>query len=93
MTIEEVIDRVVRLQESIEIEYCTRSGRELICQLADVHYSACYGGLYIDAFCTNWGTTCTFRISRIQKINGHGYRRIGWKAIGNEYRDWRYYQQ
>ena len=88
MTIEEVIDRTVRLQETIEIEYCTRNGKELFCRLTDVHYSNYYGGLYIEAFCTNWGTTRTFKISRIQKINGHGYNRISWKAVGNEYRDW-----
>jgi len=92
MTIEEVIDRVVRLQEAIEIEYYSRSGREMFCQLTDVHYSDYYGGLYIEAFCTNWGSTCTFKISRIQKINGHGYKRIDWKAISNEYKDWRYHQ-
>ena len=67
MTIEEVIDRTVRLQETIEIEYCTRNGKELFCRLTDVHYSNYYGGLYIEAFCTNWGTTRTFKISRIQK--------------------------
>ncbi|MBQ9636329.1 MAG: hypothetical protein IJV36_00340 [Prevotella sp.] len=90
MTIEEVIDRTVRLQEAIEIEYCTRSGRECVCHITHVHYSDYYGGQYIDAFCTNWGTTCTFKVNRIQKINGHGYNCIAWKAIANEYKDWRY---
>ena len=68
----------------------TRSGRELSCRLTDVQYSNYYGGQYIEAFCTNWGTTRTFKISRIQRVNGHGYNRIDWKSIGNEYKYWRY---
>ena len=88
MTIEEVIDKTVRLQEKIEIEYCTRNGREFTCHLEHVHYSPTYGGLYIEAFCIDWDETRTFKISRIQKVNGHGYNRIAWKAINNVYKDW-----
>lgn len=73
MTIEEVVDRTVQLQEKIEIDYCTRSGREFTCLLENVRYSSFYGGLYIEAFCTNWGETRTFKISRILRVNGHGY--------------------
>ena len=89
MTIEEVVDRTVQLQEKIEIDYCTRSGREFTCLLENVRYSSFYGGLYIEAFCTNWGETRTFKINRILRVNGHGYNRIDWRAINNEYKDWR----
>ncbi len=89
MTIEEVVDRTVQLQEKIEIDYCTRSGRELTCLLTNVRYSPTYGGLYIEAFCINWGTTRTFKVSRIQRINGHSYNCIPWKAVGNEYKYWK----
>ena len=49
MSIEEVIDRAVQLNQEIEIEYCTRNGRVFTCRIADIKYSNYYGGMYIQA--------------------------------------------
>ena len=49
MSIEEVIDRAVELNQTIEIEYCTRNGRVFTCQISNIEYSRYYGGLYIHA--------------------------------------------
>ena len=46
MSIEEVIDRAIMAQQSIEIEYCTRSGRVFSCKITDIGYSQYYGGEY-----------------------------------------------
>ena len=47
MTIEEVIDKAIMYQQTIEIEYCTRNGRVFTCVITGIGYSRYYGGEYI----------------------------------------------
>ena len=83
MCIEEVIDRAVMLKETIEIEYCTRSGSVFTCCISDIMYSPYYGGMYIHAYRLDIGEERTFKISRIMKVNGHAFSRIFWNQIGD----------
>lgn len=85
MAIEEVIDRAVQLRQTIEIEYCTRSGRVFTCLISDIIYSRYYGGQYILAYCLDINEERTFKISRIQKVNGHSFSRIFWNQIGDNF--------
>ena len=86
MSIEEVIDRAVQLNQEIEIEYCTRNGRVFTCRIADIKYSNYYGGLYIQAFRLDMGEERTFKVSRILSVNGHAFSRIFWKQIGDYFK-------
>ena len=83
MDIEEVIDRAVMCGQTIEIEYCTRNGRVFTCEIADIGYSRYYGGLYIQAYRLDIKEERTFKISRIQKVNGHSFSPIFWNQIGD----------
>jgi len=83
MTIEEVIDRAVMLRQTIEIEYCMRSGNVFTCRISDIVYSQYYGGGYIQAFRQDMGEERTFKVSRIMKVNGHSFSRIFWNQIGD----------
>lgn len=85
MTIEEVIDRAVLLKQTIEIEYCTRSGNVFTCRISDIEYSHYYGGGYILAFRLDIEKDRTFKVSRIQKVNGHSFSRIFWNQIGDNF--------
>ena len=85
MTIEEVIERAVLLNKEIEIEYCTRSGSLFRCRIADIQYSGCYGGGYINALRMDMDEYRTFKISRILKVNGHSFSRIFWDQIGDNF--------
>lgn len=85
MTIEEVIDRAVMLRQTIEIEYCTRSGSVFTCRISDIVYSQYYGGGYIQAFRVDMGEERTFKVSRIMKVNGHSFSRIFWNQIGDNF--------
>ena len=85
MTIEEVIDRAVMLRQTIEIEYCTRSGSVFTCRISDIVYSQYYGGGYIQAFREDMGEERTFKVSRIMKVNGHSFTRIYWNQIGDNF--------
>lgn len=85
MAIEEVIDRAVMLRQTIEIEYCTRSGNIFICEISDIVYSQCYGGGYIQAYRTDIGELRTFKVCRILKVNGHSFSRIFWNQIGDNF--------
>ena len=85
MAIEEVIDRAVQLRQTIEIEYCTRSGSVFTCRISDVVYSQYYGGGYIQAFREDMGEERTFKVSRIMKVNGHSFSRIFWNQIGDNF--------
>ena len=69
--IEEVIDRAVQANQSVEIEYCTRNGKVFSCEISKITYSPYYGGTYIQAFCPDWGVERTFKVSRILKVNGY----------------------
>ena len=86
MSIEEVIDRVIMLQQTIEIEYCTRSGHVFTCEITDIGYSRYYGGGYIVAFRTDLGEDRTFKVSRIMSVNGHSFSRIYWDQIGSDFK-------
>ena len=86
MSIEEVIDRAVQQNQEIEIEYCTRAGRVFTCRIADIRYSSYYGGMYIFAFRMDIRQDRTFKVSRIQKVNGHCFSRIFWNQIGDEFK-------
>lgn len=86
MSIEEVIDRAVQLNQKIEIEYCTRNGRVFTCRIADIRYSKYYGGMYIQAFRLDMGEERTFKVSRILSVNGHSFSRIFWKQIGDDFK-------
>ena len=83
MAIEEVIDRAVMLKQTIEIEYCTRSGSIFSCRISDIIYSPYYGGMYIQAYRQDLQEERTFKISRIMKVNGHAFSRIYWNQIGD----------
>ena len=85
MAIEEVIDRAVMLRETIEIEYCTRSGSVFTCKISDIVYSQYYGGGYIQAYREDMGEDRTFKVSRIMKVNGHSFSRIYWNQIGDNF--------
>lgn len=85
MSIEEVIDRAVEQNQTIEIEYCTRNGRVFTCQISDIEYSIYYGGLYIQAYRQDLKADRTFKISRILSVNGHSFSRIFWNQIGDNF--------
>lgn len=85
MAIEEVIDRAVLLRQTIEIEYCTRSGSVFTCKISDIVYSQYYGGGYIQAYREDMGEDRTFKVSRIMKVNGHSFSRIYWNQIGDNF--------
>ena len=85
MAIEEVIDRAVTLNETIEIEYCTRSGKVFSCEISDIVYSQYYGGGYIQAIRQDIKEERTFKVSRILKVNGHYFSRIFWNQIGDNF--------
>ena len=85
MTIEEVIDRAVMLGQTIEIEYCTRSGSVFTCKISDIVYSQYNGGGYIQAYREDIGVDRIFKICRIMKVNGHSFTRIYWNQIGDTF--------
>jgi predicted DNA-binding transcriptional regulator YafY len=85
MAIEEIIDDAIRMRQTIEIEYCTRSGRVFTCEITDIIYSHYYGGGYILAYRKDIGEERTFKVSRIQKVNGHSFSRIYWNQIGDRF--------
>ena len=85
MAIEEVIDRAVMLGQTIENEYCTRSGTVFSCEIANIVYSPYYYGEYIIAHRTDIGEDRTFKVSRILKVNGHSFTRIFWNQIGDNF--------
>ena len=85
MAIEEVIDRAVMLRQTIEIEYCTRSGSVFTCSISNIVYSQYYGGGYIQAYREDMGEDRTFKVSRIMKVNGHSFSRIYWNQIGDNF--------
>ena len=85
MTIEEVIDRAVMSRQTIEIEYCTRNGKVFTCEITDIGYYRYYGGGYILAYRIDLGEQRTFKVSRIQKVNGHSFSRIFWNQIGDQF--------
>ena len=85
MAIDEVIDRAVMMKETIEIEYCTRSGRVFSCIISDIVYSQYYGGGYIQAIRQDIQEDRTFKVSRILKVNGHSFSRIFWNQIGDNF--------
>lgn len=85
MAIEEVSDRAVLLRQTIEIEYCTRSGSVFTCKISDIVYSQYYGGGYIQAYREDMGEDRTFKVSRIMKVNGHSFTRIFWYQLGDNF--------
>ena len=85
MSIEEVIDRAITLQQTIEIEYCTRAGNVFTCKISDIVYSRYYGGDYIQAIRLDINEERTFKVSRIMKVNGHSFSRIFWNQIGDNF--------
>ena len=86
MTIEEVIDRAVQVRQTINIEYCTRSGKVFTCDITNIGYSQYYGGGYIVAYRTDIGEDRTFKVSRILSVNGHPFSRIFWQQIGDDFK-------
>ena len=86
MSIEEVIDRAVQLNQEIEIEYCTRKGKVFTCRISDIRYSSYYGGMYICAYRMDMGEERTFKVSRIMSVNGHCFSRIFWYQLGDEFK-------
>lgn len=86
MSLEEVIDRAISFGQTIEIEYCTRSGRVFTCEITDIVYSRYYGAGYILAFRNDIQEDRTFKISRIQKVNGHAFSHIFWNQIGDNFK-------
>ena len=85
MTIEDVIEKAVLLNQEIEIEYCTRSGRLFHCRITDIVYSRYYGGGYINAYRIDMEEYRTFKVSRILKVTGHNFSRIFWNQIDDNF--------
>ena len=85
MTIEEILDRVVLLGIPIQIEYCTRNGRVFTCEIENIGYSQYFGGGYIIGYRKDIRADRTFKISRIQKVNGHSFTRIYWNQLGDHF--------
>ena len=73
-------------EQTIEIEYCTRSGYVFACEITDIGYSRYYGGGYIVAFRTDMGEDRTFKVGRILSVNGHSFSRIYWNQIGSDFK-------
>ena len=86
MAIEEVIDRAIRLNDSIVIEYCTRSYKIFTCRISNIEYSNFNGGGYILAYREDIKADRTFKIGRILKVNGHAFRKIYWNQIGDNFK-------
>ena len=86
MAIEEVIDRAIRLKDSIVIEYCTRSGMIITCRISNIDYSNYNGGGYIQAYREDIEADRTFKICRILKVNGHAFRHVFWRQIGDDFK-------
>ena len=86
MCIEEVIYRAIYSRQTIEIEYCARNGKVFSCKITNIGYSNYYGGGYIVAYRTDMGEDRTFKVSRIQSVNGHSFSRIFWQQIGDEFK-------
>ena len=86
MAIEEVIDRAIRLKDSIVIEYCTRSGKIFSCRISNIDYSNYNGGGYIQAYREDIEADRTFKICRILKVNGHAFRHVFWRQIGDDFK-------
>ena len=86
MAIEEVIDRAVQLKDSIVIEYCTRSGKIFKCRISDIEYSSYYGGGCLLAYREDIKADRTFKIGRILKVNGHAFRHVFWRQIGDDFK-------
>ncbi len=86
MAIEEVIDRAIRLHDSLVIEYCPRSGMIFTCRISDIEYSSFNGGGYILAYREDIDADRTFKICRILKVNGHVFSRIYWNQIGDDFK-------
>lgn len=86
MAIEEVIDRAIRLHDSLVIEYCTRSGKIFSCRISDIEYSSFNGGGYILAYREDIEADRTFKICRILKVNGHAFRHVFWRQIGDDFK-------
>ena len=86
MCIEEVIDRAIMFRQTIEIEYCTRNGNVFTCRIADIRFSSYYGGMYICAFRLDIRQERTFKVSRIQKVNGHCFTHIYWNQLGDDFK-------
>ena len=85
MTIEEVIHRAVVLKQTIEIEYCTRSGNVYSFHINNIVYSRRYGAMYVQAYCLEVEEDRTFKICRIMKVDGHSFSRIFWNQIGDNF--------
>ena len=85
MSIEEVIYRAVLLGQTIEIEYCTRTGNVFTCKISNIGYSRYYGGDYIQAIRLDINEERTFKVSRIMKVDGHSFSRIFWNQIGDNF--------
>ncbi len=85
MAIEEVIYRAVVLHQTLEMEYSTRKGNVFTCHISDITYSRQYGAMYIQAYCLEVEADRTFKISRIQKVNGHSFTRIYWNQLGDHF--------
>lgn len=86
MAIEEVIDRAIRLHDSLVIEYCTRSGKIFSCRISNIDYSNYSGGGYIQAYREDIEADRTFKICRILKVNGHAFRHVFWRQIGDDFK-------
>lgn len=86
MTIEEVLDKAILLGIPLQIEYCTRRGRVFTCEIENIGYSRYYGGGYIVGYRRDIGEDRTFKVSRIQRINGHQFNRIYWDQIGEHFK-------
>ena len=86
MAIEEVIDRAVQTNQEIEIEYCTRAGNVFTCRIADIRFSSYDGGMYIQALRLDINEERTFKVSRIQKVNGHCFTHIYWNQLGDDFK-------
>lgn len=70
MTIQEYIRQAIAEQKDITIEYIKYDGTKSMRTLSNVRYSDEYGNSYITAYCHKRNEERTFKISRIQSVDG-----------------------
>lgn len=70
MEIKEYLDKAIRDDKTVIIEYIKYGGEYSKRKISEIQYSEEFGEDYIDAFCYKRGEKRTFKISRIQSIDG-----------------------
>lgn len=70
MSIKEYIDQAIKKGKSVTISYIKYGGELSTRKISDIKYSDEFGSDYISAYCHLRNENRTFKISRIQKVDG-----------------------